>query len=217
MQGLFLKGDGINLIGHGYVILRYELPDTVQKFQSTNTSCLNMASYSNRVENMTLIAKNCRYVIHDECGPRNPHIHRVMRNLRCIHKGNAEGLWEWFTVMGGGAGGGSTYDIINCQFLTSTYFQAFSYHTNTNQEPTFFNLDGCVGSVNNNTSMGNGISFRFSYYGTGRTGICVANVKNCSGNGRTVVEAEQGSTGNNIEMYVNGWETISPIPVTGNE
>ena len=217
LQGLCLKADGINLIGHGYVIMRFELPDTVQKFQSTNTSCLNLTFYSNKIENITLIAKNCRYVIHDECGPRNPYIHRVMKNLRCIHKGNAEGLWEWATVMGGGAGGGSTYDIINCQFITGSYFQAFSYHTNTNQQPSFFNVDGCVGSVNNNTSMGNGISFRFAYYGTGRTGICVANVKNCSGNGRTVVESEQGSTNNNIEMYVNGWETIEPITVTGNE
>ena len=213
-QGLALKRNNVNLIGVGYVVLRFEMPDTVTLTQSTRVSCLNLREFTNSVENLTLIAKNCRYTIHDETDGGNPYIHRVMKNLRCIHKGNAEGLWPYPTVMGGGAGGGSTYDIINCQFITSAYRQAFSYHTNNNEEASFFNIDGCVGSVKDS----NGNSFRFSYHGTGRTGICVANVKNCSGNGRTVVEAESsGDTGNNIEMYVNGWETIEPIPVTGNE
>ena len=215
-QGLVLKRHNVNLIGVGYVVLRYELPNTVTYVQSQRTSCLNMREYSNAVSNMTLIAKNCRYVIHDETNGGNPFIHRVMKNLRCIHKGNQSGLWEYPTVMGGGAGGGSVYDVINCQFITGTYKQAFSYHSNTNEQASFFNIDGCVGSVNN--SNNNGISFRFSYHGTGRTGISVANVKNCSGNGVTTVQAEtSGDTNNNIEMYVNGWEDIEPIPVTGNE
>lgn len=213
-QGLCLKRNNVNLIGVGYVVLRFEMPGTVTKTQSTRVSCLNLREFSNRVENLTLIAKNCRYVIHDETNGGNPYIHRVMKNLRCIHKGNASGLWEYPTVLGGGAGGGSTYDIINCQFITASYMQAFSYHTNTNEQASFFNIDGCVGSCNSSS----GISFRFSYHGTGRTGICVANVKNCSGNGQTVVQAEaSGDTDNNIEMYVNGWETIEMIPVTGNE
>lgn len=212
-QGLCLKRDNINLIGVGNVTLRYELPDNVEYYQSSRTSCLNLREFSNRIENLTLIAKNCRYTIHDETNGGNPHIHRVMKNLRCIHKGNAEGLWRWATVMGGGAGGGSTYDIINCQFITNNYKQAFSYHTNNNEEQSFFNVDGCVGVVNN--SEGN--SFRFSYHGTGRVGTCVANVKCCSGNGLVVVEPEtSGDTGNNIELYKNGWETISPIIIDPN-
>ena len=213
-QGLCLKADNVNLIGVGYVILRYELPDTVTYNQSRKTSCLNMREFSNSVENMTLIAKNCRYTIHDETNGGNPFIHRVMKNLRCIHKGNYSGLWEYPTVMGGGAGGGSTYDIINCQFITSSYMRAFSYHSNTNEQASFFNIDGCVGSVNAPT----GISFRLSYHGTGRTGVSIGNIKNCSGNGRVVVEPEtSGDTDNNIEMYINGWGNIEPIEVTGNE
>ena len=215
-QGLVLKADNINLIGVGLVTLRYELADNVTYNQSARTSCLNLREFSNRVENLTLIARNCRYTIHDETNGGNPYIHRLMKNLRCIHKGNASGLWPYPTVMGGGAGGGSTYDVINCQFITSSYFQAFSYHSGANQEASMFNIDGCVGSVKDDAPTK--ISFRLSYHGTGRTGISVGNIKNCSGNGQTVVQPESsGDTDNNIEMYVNGWETIDPIAVTGIE
>ena len=215
-QGLVLKADNINLIGVGLVTLRYELADNVEYYQSSRTSCLNLREFSNRVENLTLIAKNCRYTIHDETNGGNPYIHRVMKNLRCIHKGNAEGLWPYPTVMGGGAGGGSTYDVINCQFITSTYHRAFSYHSGANQEASMFNIDGCIGSVKADAPTKT--SFRLSYHGTGRTGISVGNIKNCSGNGQTVVQPESsGDADNNIEMYVNGWESIEPIAVTGNE
>lgn len=215
-QGLVLKADNINLIGVGLVTLRYELADDVDYYQSSRTSCLNLREFSNKVENLTLIAKNCRYTIHDETNGGNPYIHRVMKNLRCIHKGNASGLWAYPTVMGGGAGGGSTYDVINCQFITSSYHRAFSYHSGANQEASMFNIDGCIGSVKGDAPTK--VSFRLSYHGTGRTGVSVGNIKNCSGNGQAIVEPEvSGDTDNNIEMYVNGWETIEPITLTGNE
>lgn len=213
-QGLVLLRDNVNLIGVGHVILRYEMPDTVTYNQATRTSCLNLREFSNRIENLTLIAKNCRCAIHDETNGGNPHITRVMKNIRAIHKGNASGLWPYPTVLGGGAGGGSDYTFIDCQFITNSHNMAWSYHTNYNEEPSFFNVDGCVGIVNDS----NGYSFRMSYHGTGRTGITVGNIKCCSGNGKTIVTAESsGDTDNNIEMYVNGYETIPQIIVSGNE
>lgn len=216
-QGLGLRANNINLIGVGLVILRYELPDTVTYYQSSRTSCLNLCEFTNSVENLTLIAKNCRYTIHDEANNGNRYLHRVMKNLRCIHKGNINGLWEYPTVMGGGAGGGSTYDVINCQFITSSHYQAFSYHSGANQEASMFNIDGCVGSVNANLGH-DPISFRLSYHGENRKGISVGNIKSCSGNGQNVVQPEAiGDTDNNIEMYVNGWQSIDPIIVSGNE
>ena len=213
-QGLSLIRNNINLIGVGYVVLRFEMPDTVTETQSERVSCLNLREFSNEVKNMTLIAKNCRYTVHDEAqGVGN--IVRRCENLRCIHKGNAEGLWPWTTVWGGGTAKSGSYTFLDCQFLTSVYHQAWSYHSNNNTEALFFNVDGCVGSVKD--SEDTKYSFRLSYYGTGRTGIETGNIKNCSGHGSCVVQAESGSTGNNIEMYVNGWEDISEIPVTGDE
>lgn len=214
-QGLSLNRNNVNLIGVGYVIMRFEMPDTVTEIQSERVSCLNMREYSNTVKNITLIAKNCRYVVHDEAQGVGTNIVRVCENLRCIHKGNVDGLWRWMTVWGGGTAKSGTYTFINCQFLTSVYHQAWSYHSNRNTESLFFNVDGCIGSVK--TSAPTKRSFALSYYGTGRIGIETGNIKNCSGNGDCVVVPESGSTGNNIEMYVNGWNTIAEIPVTGNE
>ena len=80
-----------------------------------------------------------------------------------------------------------------------------------------FNIDGCVGSVNANLGH-DPISFRLSYHGENRKGISVGNIKSCSGNGQNVVQPEAiGDTDNNIEMYVNGWQSIDPIIVSGNE
>lgn len=213
-QGLRLDRNNVNLIGVGYVIFRFEMPNTVTEVQSERVSCLNLREFSNEVKNLTLIAKNCRYVVHDEAqGVGN--IVRKCENLRCIHKGNAEGLWQWTTVWGGGTAKSGTYNFVNCQFLTSSYHRAWYYHSNYNTESLFFNIDGCIGSVKDSEETKQ--SFILSYYGTGRTGIETGNIKNCSGNGDCVVIPESGSTMNNIEMYVNGWEDIAEIPVTGNE
>lgn len=209
LQGLRIQRDNVNLIGVGYPQLVFRLPGTVTRQQSERCSCLNLTYYSARVENLVLIAKNCRYVIHDEGNNYTIPIHRVMKNLRCVHEGNAAGLWPYPSVLGGGNTGGSTYDIINCQFITDNYMQALSYHCNSAQEPSRYNVDGCVGIVNSS----DGISFRFSYMGTATpTGNVVVNLKNCSGNARVVVEPEisgnPDDTPNIIELYTNGYETL---------
>lgn len=210
LQGLRIQRNNVNLIGVGYPKLIFRLPDTVTRQQSERCSCLNLTYYSARVENLVLISKNCRYVIHDEGNNYTIPIHRVMKNLRCIHEGNLSGLWPYPSVLGGGNTGGSTYDIINCQFITDNYMQALSYHCNSGQEPSRYNVDGCVGLVNSSS----GISFRFSYMGSATPeGNVVVNLKNCSGNARVVVEPEisgnPDDTPNFIELYNNGFEVIS--------
>ena len=209
LQGLRIQRNNVNLIGVGYPQLAFRLPDTVTRQQSERCSCLNLTYYSARIENLVLIAKNCRYVIHDEGNNYTIPIHRVMKNLRCIHEGNKSGLWAYPSVLGGGNTGGSTYDIINCQFITDNYMQALSYHCNSGQEPSKYNVDGCVGLVNSS----GGISFRFSYMGSATpVGKVVVNLKNCSGNARVVVEPEisgnPDDTPNFIELYNNGFEVI---------
>ncbi len=129
-QGLRLKKN-VNLFGVGYVILRYELPDTATYVQSQCTSALNLYQ-TNSIENIEFIAKNCRYALHDETNGGNPYLTRYIKNCRFTHLGNVPGLWEYPTVLGGGAGGGSDYTFINSQFITTTYGQAWSYHTNHN-------------------------------------------------------------------------------------
>lgn len=202
-QGLRLNKN-VNLFGVGYVILRYELPDTVTYVQSQCTSALNLYQ-SNRIENIEFIAKNCRYTLHDETNGGNPYLTRYVKNCRFTHLGNVEGLWEYPSVLGGGAGGGSDYTFINCQFITNTYGQAWSYHTNSAQAPSHFNVDGCVGIVK--PSGGN--SFNCTYYGTGHLGKTIFNIKNCSGNGIVRKDAETVESEDHIEVYTNGYVTLT--------
>ena len=144
--------------------------------------------------------------IHDESNGGNHGLKRVVKNVRAIHLGNVEGIWEWPTVMGGGASGGSDYEWIDCQFITNHYNQAFSYHTNSDQIPSHFNIDGCVGIINSNE----GNSFRCSSYGINHKGRSIFNFKNCTGNGKVVKQLEtyDGTSQDHIEMYNNGYVKI---------
>ncbi|MEI3639508.1 BppU family phage baseplate upper protein [Lactococcus cremoris] len=202
-QGLRLKKN-VNLFGVGYVILRYELPDTATYVQSQCTSALNLYQ-TNSIENIEFIAKNCRYALHDETNGENPYLTRYIKNCRFTHLGNVPGLWEYPTVLGGGAGGGSDYTFINSQFITTTYGQAWSYHTNHNQVPSHFNVDGCVGIVK--ASGGN--SFNCTYHGKGHLGKTIFNIKNCSGNGIVRKAAESDGSEDHIEVYTNGYVTLA--------
>ena len=204
-QGLRLKKN-VNLFGVGYVILRYELPDTATYVQSQCTSALNLYQ-TNSIENIEFIAKNCRYALHDEANGGNPYLTRYIKNCRFTHLGNVPGLWEYPSVLGGGAGGGSDYTFINSQFITKTYTQAWSYHTNNNQVPSHFNVDGCVGIV----KAGGGNSFNCTYYGKGHLGKTIFNIKNCSGNGivRKAAESESDGSEDHIEVYINGYVTLA--------
>lgn len=205
-QGLGIWRDNVNLIGVGNVILKCELPDNATYNQSARVSTLNMGQYDANIENLIIIGKNCRYAVHDECNGWTRFTRRKVKNVKCIHRGNASGLWQYPHVWGGGAGGGCVYDFINCSFTTESHNTAWSYHISNELEPCFFNVDGCVGICNN----ASGKSFRFSYLGSGNNGTNTCHVKCCSGNGSVIVEAENASsTNNNIEVFNNGWETIS--------
>ena len=204
-QGLGIWRDHVNLIGVGDVTLTCELPNTATYNQSARVSTLNLGQYDANIENLNIIAKNCRYAIHDECNGWSRHNRRIMKNIVCTHRGNQGGMWQYPHVLGGGAGGGCVYDFINCEFYTSSDDTAFSYHISNELEPCFFNVDGCIGVCNAST----GKSFRFSYLGTGNNGTNRVHVKCCSGNANVIVEAENSSsTNNNIDLHVNGWESI---------
>ena len=210
-QGLGIWRDNVNIIGVGNVVLRCELPNDATYNQSARVSTLNMGQYDANIENLIIIGKNCRYAVHDESNNWTRYTKRKVKNVRCIHLGNQNGMWQYPHVWGGGAGGGCVYDFINSQFITNSDDTAWSYHINNELEPCHFNVDGCIGICNSSS----GKSFRFGYLGTGNNGRNICNVKCCSGNANVVVEAENASsTNNNIDVYTNGWETIEQISAT---
>jgi len=208
-QGIHLA-DGVNMFGVGHVELHLELPDDVTTYvQSQCPSTINMSSGSNRLENLQFYAKNCRYACHDESNGGNYNLKRFVKNCYFEHKGNQSGLWTSMTAMGGGASGGSSYDWINCQFVTNGFFQAFSYHTNNNQRPSHFNIDGCVGLCKSYTGTQTIRSFCAQYYGTNHVGKTVFNFKNCTGNGEVIKRAQTDSSEDHIDVYVNGYNQIT--------
>ena len=206
-QGLFLPNK-VSLKGIGNVVFKFLLPNDATYVQSQCTSCINLG-YSNDIENITFIAKNCRYTCHDEANGGNRYIKRFVKNCRFIHLGNQEGMWPYPMAMGGGSSGGSSYDWINCQFITNYYPVAFSYHTNNDNAPSHFNVDGCVGIC----SSSEGKSFRCASYGTTHAGKTIFNFKNCSGNGivEKTLETWDGTSVDHIEMYNNGYVTITDV------
>lgn len=205
-QGLGIWRDNVNLIGVGRVILQLELPDTVSYNASSKISTLNLGQYNANLENLIIVGKNCRYAVHDECNLSTRYTKRKVKNVRCIHKGNVTGLWQYPIVWGGGAGGGCEYDFIDCQFITHNYSQAWSYHVSANLSPCKFNLNGCLGICTNG-----GKSFRLGYMGDSAVGVNVATLKNCFGNGSITVENEREyDTVNNIELYSTPIIAVSP-------
>ena len=206
-QGLHLA-DNVNLYGVGHVELRFELPDNITYDQSRSVSCLNLWN-SNTIENIDFYAKNCRYAIHDETDGGKHNIKRVVKNCRLEHLGSADGLWQSPTAMGGGASGGSQYDWINCQFITHKFFQAFSYHTNHNETPSHFNIDGCVGLCLEYTGVEPVRSFCAQYYGENHIGKSIFNFKNCTGNGDVVKRAQTADSVDHIEVYNNAYNKIT--------
>lgn len=208
-QGLGIWRDNVHLIGVGKVTLICRLPNDATYNQSARVSTLNMGQYDASIENLTIIGKNCRYAVHDECNGWTRFTRRRVKNVKCIHEGNAQGLWQYPHVWGGGAGGGCVYDFINCQFITHSDNTAWSYHISNELEPCMFNIDGCIGICDSSA----GKSFRFGYLGSGNNGRSVCNVKCCSGNANVITEAENSSsTNNNIDVVINGWNTISDFP-----
>lgn len=207
-QGLHLE-DNVNLYGVGYVELRFELPNSVTYDQSRSVSCLNLWN-SNIIENINFYAKNCRYAIHDETNGGNYNIKRYVKNCRLEHLGNYNSEpWPSMTAMGGGASGGSQYDWINCQFITHNFFQAFSYHTHNNENPSHFNIDGCVGLCLEYSGHEQIRSFCAQYYGTGHIGRSVFNFKNCTGNGDVVKRAQTPTSEDHIDVYINAYNKIT--------
>lgn len=199
----FRLGDKVNLIGKGYVVLRMELPDTATLDQSTYIAGIDLYA-SNRLENINVYAKNCRYVVHDENDGGNVPLIRVVKNCRFEMLGTQSHLWSYISTYGGGCGGNGQYDFINCIFINHAYYQGFSFHTNNGAKPSYFNVDGCVSIVNSPT----GRSFRCGYYGKNQIGETIFHFKNCTGNAKVVKNAETEDSTDHIKMFVNGYVQI---------
>lgn len=184
----------VNLIGVGSVTLSCELPDSSTLAQSTKISTVNIYA-TNNIENLTIIAKNCRYAVHDETNNSglNKNLRRKIKNCKLIHRGNLTGLWQSTQAYAAGTDSGGIYEFDQCVFETNSI--PFSIHNNSNQKRNIVSLKNCdfIGDSNN-------YGLRFGSYGVNSEQQNLVYLDNCRSNGipRCVVEGS-------YNTYSNKW------------
>lgn len=192
--GIQLK-DRVSLIGHGEVTLLFEPEDSVAN--AINTQCASVLEvYGNTtIENIKIIARNCRYCIHDETGGLLYRFaHHKYKNVNLYHKPNKAGTWDSTSAIGIGTSSGNKYDFENCIFKSDDFI-AWGLHNNAGQETNTIVLDGCVFEGNWN----NQYALRLGYYGDNTSDTDVF-IKSCSANNKLIVKAES-DTGTNDNVF----------------
>lgn len=151
-SGLLLE-DYVNLIGVGKVKIVALLPDNATYAQSYAISPIDITGET-KLENLTIIAKNCRYCIHDESRNAHPNKTHTFINLRLEHLGNVAGLWQYTHAYACGTSGGCHYQYQDCTFISKDGLP-WSMHNNQLQQGITMKFNGCVmqGSINGNVAM----------------------------------------------------------------
>ena len=184
-QGLTVS-DYVSIIGHGDVTFRFEPSDNVANLaNTTNVSVLEVFGNST-IENIKIIAKNCRYCIHDETNNSQNYANSVHRYIDCviIHSGNPSGMWASPCAIASGTSSGCKYLYKNCYFKSETML-AWSMHNNSSQSGCRITFDGCEFEG----SWGNLWAIKLSYYKKNTSnGYCY--IKNCRSNNKMWVTPE---------------------------
>lgn len=113
--------NNVNLIGASgnreKCIIRGELPDSASSDEITVNSTINLM-YSNRLENLTITAKNLRYPIHSESGGNVTDWTQILNNCYVEHLGNhsPNSTWTSCHAWGEGASSGAYAEFNNCVF-----------------------------------------------------------------------------------------------------
>lgn len=156
-EGLVLP-DYVDLEGIGNVTLRMEIPDDQATAEAARrVSVLNCWKH-NRVTNLRMIAKNTRYVIHDETNNGFKNNHLVYEDLYCEHRGNKAGLWSSTNAYAAGTGSGGRYEFRRCTFKSNV--GAWSMHNNSYQNSNTIIIDACIFEAGSGAA-----SVRFGTYG----------------------------------------------------
>lgn len=112
--------DNISIIGRGNVVLTMDIDASIDSDIVWMLSPLNVRG-NFHIENLTIIAGNSRYAIHDESGVDYPNTTHEYENIRAIKTGSAQ-------AVGCGYSQNSIVKIRNCYFESANSF-AYSYHT----------------------------------------------------------------------------------------
>lgn len=193
MQGIQLANN-VNLIGLGNVTLQFNPSDDLATENNVpNVSVLELSDINNKIENIKIECRNCRYGIHDETDGGKPNSTRYFKNVEITHNGVVSGTWNAGVSYGCGSSDNSKFEYVNCKFNSGW----LAHQSNKQTIPPNFIASNCTF---------NGGSYAISL---NTSGTCKANMtfNNCEINYmvRVLEDADIWSiygSGNNLFNYV---------------
>lgn len=129
--GYILKNN-VTIKGIGNTRLTFNYTGDYYNNVADNFSIFNVAGNCN-LENLRIIAQNCKYAIHDDIGASGlssiPMFHFTMKNCSVTHNGISESAdYQYPCCIGGGCYSGSKHIIENCIFNNLGWSSDISYH-----------------------------------------------------------------------------------------
>ena len=129
--GYILKNN-VTIRGVGNTRLTFNYTGQSLNNVADNFSIFNVAGDCN-LENLRIIAQNCKYAIHDDIGASGlstiPMFHFTIKNCSVTHNGISESAdYQYPCCIGGGCRSGSKHIIENCIFNNVGWSSDISYH-----------------------------------------------------------------------------------------
>ena len=209
--------DNVHIIGYGDVILNLDIPTSIPQEKRFLFSPLNVRG-NFTIENLTCIANNARYAIHDESRSKYPNTKHVYKNIKAISTGTSQ------QAIGCGYSDGTIVELDSC-VITKRNGEAYSCHCKKGCDILFDNciIDGHVRisqevNYKNNVKMNNcfiankKIVLRpeFDY---GGTHICMTNVFMINTKVDTILTEQSGFSYDSIDSSVemNRYNTVDSV------
>lgn len=196
-----------SIVGIGDVTLQYLPDDSVSNYYTTQDVAPLEVVANTRIENIKIIAKNCRYCVHDETNNNPQYADAKHEYINCIftHQGNKSGTWASPAAIASGTSSGCSYTYTNC-VLTVPDWTPWSMHNNENQNTVTVVFDGVT--FNGASSEG---SIRFGYYKHNTSPNHIF-IKNCKATSGIIIRKEANDTPSdnvwNLHNYTDIEETI---------
>ena len=152
-QTLYKRGleipDYVSLIGIGNVTIKCTLPESEKDYAERVQAISTINTYGeNYFENITFIAKNCRYCVHDDGG--GEYKNRKIEFVNCTFKHLGNDIGEWASISqecyGSGYTGGRKGVFKNCIFESEKGIP-FYCHTSSQwymTNPFTLEIDNCA-------------------------------------------------------------------------
>ena len=206
--------DNVHVIGYGDVILNLDIPTSIPQEKRFLFSPLNVRG-NFTIENLTCIANNARYAVHDESRSKYPNTKHVYKNIKAISTGTSQ------QAIGCGYSDGTIVELYSC-VITKHGGEAYSYHCKKGCNILFDNciIDGHVRfsqevNYKNNVKMNNCFIANKKIvlrpeYDYGGTHICMTNVFMINTKVDTILTEQFGFSYDSIDSSVemNSYNTV---------